>query len=286
MFSKSFNPDNDIPSLKGKVIIVTGANTGIGFGTVQHLARHGAKVYLGARNEKKAKAAIEVLQSEGLEPGNGEVEWLSVDFSEPHRAKAAAEDFLQKEKRLDVLVNSAALMLESEPKISSYDIQDSMMVNHISPFVFITTLLPLMKETAKDPTSDVRIVMLSSAAMSFVPKGVRFQSRDDFNQDCAGLWMGSFRRYAIVKLTNALFAKELQRKLLNEGSLIIVTYVHPGAVNTASNSKLERSEGLSATLSSFNSIARTLMLGISQYFFASILKGAYPVVFAAASPER
>ena len=58
---------------------------------------------MGARNEEKAKAAIEKIQKAGLEPGNGEVVWLPLDYSDPRDAKKAAEAFLEKEERLDIL---------------------------------------------------------------------------------------------------------------------------------------------------------------------------------------
>lgn len=80
-----------------------GNSSGIGYATVQHLARQGAKVYIGARSEERAKAAIERLRAEGLQPRNGELEWLELDLSDPRKAKASAEAFLAKEKQLDIL---------------------------------------------------------------------------------------------------------------------------------------------------------------------------------------
>lgn len=70
---------------------------------MKHLARRGAKVYLAARSESKATGAIAGLQAEGLGPGHGEVVWLKLDLSDPRTAKAAAEEFLGREARLDVL---------------------------------------------------------------------------------------------------------------------------------------------------------------------------------------
>lgn len=78
-------------------------SSGVGFAAIQRLARHGAKVYMGARDEKKARAAIQRLHAEGLGPGNGEVVWLSLDLSDPRKVVAAAEEFMQGEERLDVL---------------------------------------------------------------------------------------------------------------------------------------------------------------------------------------
>jgi len=98
-----FDPQADLPLLHGKVIIVTGGNGGIGFATVQQLARRGAKVYMSSRNEEKCKAAIERLKKESLEPGNGQVEFLKLDLVDPRGAKQSAEEFMKKEERLDVL---------------------------------------------------------------------------------------------------------------------------------------------------------------------------------------
>ena len=118
-----FNPEKDMVDLTGKVAIVTGAkcvrilfdvismshfslgilsfSRGIGYHTAKFLARKGAKVYLGARNESKASGAISQLEQEGL--GRGQVLWLEVDLSDPRLAKESAEDFLRRESRLDIL---------------------------------------------------------------------------------------------------------------------------------------------------------------------------------------
>lgn len=127
-----FDPTKDLADLTGKVAIVTGGkrvefcacpnaerrtyqgsryenSSGIGYTTVQNLARHGAKVYIGARSEERAKAAIERLRAEGLEPGNGELEWLALDLSDPRKVKESAEAFLGKEDRLDILGRPLAI---------------------------------------------------------------------------------------------------------------------------------------------------------------------------------
>ena len=68
---------------------------------MKHLARKGAKVYLGARSEEKATVALQTLEEEGISPG--QVVWLPFDASSPEKAKKSAETFLEKEERLDVL---------------------------------------------------------------------------------------------------------------------------------------------------------------------------------------
>jgi len=113
--SPQWDLEKDVPDLQGKVIVVTGGNVGLGFATIQHLVRHGAKVYMGARSEAKAKAAIAKLD---LSSGKGSVEWLELNLSDPRDAKRAGERFLEKEQRLDVLVNNAALSVVPYSKIA------------------------------------------------------------------------------------------------------------------------------------------------------------------------
>lgn len=74
---------------------------GIGYATVQHLARKGGKVYLGSRSEEKGKAAVAKLNEQGI--GTGQVVYFPCDFTTPQLAKQSAEGFLKLESRLDIL---------------------------------------------------------------------------------------------------------------------------------------------------------------------------------------
>ncbi|OSD01954.1 NAD-P-binding protein [Trametes coccinea BRFM310] len=272
-FSKSFDPATDIPDLNGKVAVVTGGNAGIGFAIVQHLARHGAKVYMGARNEQRAIAALERLRTEGLGPGNGEVIWLKVDLSDPRDTKRAAEELMRKEKRLDILINNAALLLVPYQK-SHHGIQDVVMVNYVGTYIFTRALLPLLKRTAQEPGSDIRIVAVLSSEHSECPHDVRFRDLDDFNREFAEKSFPQFLRYAFSKLMQWMFMRELQHKL-EEGVPILCLGVDPGQVNT---------EGVRAYANSVGPILSPIYTLIANLFFAPPTKGAYGAVFAAASP--
>ncbi|CAL1709029.1 unnamed protein product [Somion occarium] len=254
LFSKGFDPTKDISDLSGKVIIVTGGNAA-------------------ARSEEKAKAAIERLKKEGLAPENGEVIWLELDLSDPKKAKKSAEHFLNKEKRLDVLINNAAMLLTPYAK-SLYDIQDVMVVNHLSPFVFTITLLPLLKETAKLPGTDVRIVNVSSDAIKML-KSVHFANKEDFNDEHAKALIPAMARYGRSKLANVLFTKELQRRLDEEGVPIIVLSLHPGGVDT---------DGNQAFIKRSSALLRPLFKAVTALFFVAPSKGATSSAFAAAAP--
>ncbi|KAI0333457.1 NAD-P-binding protein [Cubamyces sp. BRFM 1775] len=272
-FSKSFDPATDVPDLKGKVVIVTGGNAGVGFATVQHLARHGAKVYMAARNEQKAKAAIERLHAEGLGPGNGEVIWLQLDLSNPRDVKKAAEEFLQKEQRLDILINNAAILLL--PFQKTHDgIQDVVVVNYVGTYVFTRALLPLLKKTAQEPGSDVRIIAVNSNANNQCPKDVHFRNVDDLNREFADTSFPQFIRYAYSKMMQLMFIKELQRKLDAQDVPILCIAADPGAVNT---------EGVQAYAHSVGPLLSPIYTLIANLTFAKPTKGAYSTVFAAAS---
>ncbi|CDO76360.1 hypothetical protein BN946_scf185011.g24 [Trametes cinnabarina] len=273
--SRSFDPATDIPDLKGKVAIVTGGNAGVGFAVVQHLARHGAKVYMAARSEPKAQAAIARLHEQGLGPGNGEVVWLNLDLADPRTTIKAAKGFMEKEERLDILiVNNAALLLV--PYKKTHDgIQDVVMVNYVGTYVFTRTLLPILKRTAQKPGSDVRIVAVNAEGNKLCPHDVKFSSLEDLNRDFTDTSFPQFMRYTFSKLMQLKFIKELQRRLEQDGVPILCMATCPGAVNT---------EGVQTYARSVGPILSPLYAFIANLAFASPMKGAYSTVFAAASP--
>ncbi|KAI1798062.1 NAD(P)-binding protein [Ganoderma leucocontextum] len=270
----AFDPIKDLPDLSGKVIIVTGGNSGIGFTTVQQLARKGAKVYIAGRSEARVGAAIERLRAEGLEPGNGAIEWLELDLSDPRKAKESAEKFAAKEAKLDVLVHNAAVM-NGEYVLNDDGVIDSMVTNCISPVVFTRALLPLLTKTAREPESDVRIVWVSTAAMGMLKgRDIHFRSVEDLNEKFGMHPLQALLRYANSKLAAFLAARKLQEMLNAEGTPIPIISLHPGVVWT---------EGLS-NLSGFNwPIIGPLSTAIVSRMFLTPAVGAHPSVVAAAS---
>ncbi|KDQ54345.1 hypothetical protein JAAARDRAFT_697219, partial [Jaapia argillacea MUCL 33604] len=246
----------DLPDLKGKVIIVTGGNAGIGFATVQHLARLGAKVYLAARNEGRATAAISRLQAEGLGPGN---------------------DFMKSESRLDVLGECPRLKTCSLSVDCTFPHH-----SHIGPFVFTRTLLPLLIQTASQPGADVRIVNARSSSTSgghiMIKDDIHFLTLDDLNKDFEDtffprIWImtsnSTLAFPAYSKLANVLFTRELQKHVDAAGAPIIVTSVHPGFVGSETHIKFWESYHT----------GRFPRLVCTPPF-----EGAYNSVFAAVSP--
>ncbi|KAG0702645.1 NAD(P)-binding protein [Suillus ampliporus] len=270
-FSKSFDPVTDLPDLSGKVILITGGNAGIGYSTVKHLARHGAKVYMAARNQSRAEAAIAQLKAEGLGPGNGDVIWLELDLKDPRNAKKTAEEFMKLEKRLDVLIHNAAMLVETY-SMTPDGVQEIVIVNLISPTVLTRSLQPLLDQTAAEPNSDVRVVVVASEGHRLVSGKPRFRNLDDLNDELKSSLVPSFARYCMSKLLNMLYASELHRRLTAVGSPITVIALHPGAVNTFSEKP---------PLSNFKFIVKPIV----SLFFVEQDQGACNSAFAAASEE-
>jgi len=103
MFAR-FNPITDIPDLTGRVVLVTGANSGLGYQTALQIANHGAKLYITTRSEAKARETIARLEEANPAlKDSGRLHWFVLELDLVSRAKAAAEQFLSRETRLDIL---------------------------------------------------------------------------------------------------------------------------------------------------------------------------------------
>ncbi|KAF8893282.1 NAD-P-binding protein [Mucidula mucida] len=137
--------EDDIPDLSGRVMIVTGGNTGIGKATVRALLMHNATVYMASRNEKKARAAIHDLRNET----GREAFFLELDLADFTSVRAAASEFLSKENELHVLFNNGGVMWPEVSEVSAqgYDLQFA--TNTMGHFLFTTLLIPALEEGAK-----------------------------------------------------------------------------------------------------------------------------------------
>ncbi|KAF5337980.1 hypothetical protein D9758_014328 [Tetrapyrgos nigripes] len=224
----------DMPYMSGKVIIVTGGNSGIGKETVKALLEHNAKVYLAARSRAKAEAAIEELRKET----GREAIWLQLDLADLLSIKAAAAEFSSKESELHVLFNNAGVMAPKIEDVTAqgFDLQFGTSVLGVEPsfitlhghFYFTKLLLPILLLTARrSPDGKVRIVNTSSNAHT----GCNKLNHESF-------WDGAVRRkmssysdlYPQSKLANVIFSNELARRYGDQG--IVSTSLHPGVQAT------------------------------------------------------
>lgn len=222
---KTFFPATDIPSLSGKVIIVTGGNQGLGKTCITHLARHNpARIYLGARSASKAEDAITQIRAEV--PG-AVVEHLQLDLANLGSVRDAARSVLEKEKRLDILMNNAGIMCLPHA-VTADGFELTFGTNHLGPELLTQLLLPLMHKTAAGG-ADVRVVNLTSVAHNFsVSGGLQLEKCTTDMKDTNNFWL-----YGQSKLANVLYTKELAKR----NPEICIVAVHPGRVGTEVTTK-------------------------------------------------
>ncbi|KAJ7489228.1 hypothetical protein FB451DRAFT_685050 [Mycena latifolia] len=210
----------DVPDLSGQVIIVTGGNAGIGRQTVKVLLENNAKVYMASRNPQKAEAAIEELHRLS---GKRAV-FLPLDLSDLASVKAAATEFLSKEKELHVLYNNGGIMVPpiEEATPDGYDL--TFATNVLGHFYLTKLLLPTLIATAH-VRGVARIVTLTS--MVHYVATVDYSS---FQDGPTRLKRTPFDMYAQSKWANAVFAMEVARRYADQG--IVSTSVNPGNLKT------------------------------------------------------
>lgn len=201
---------------KNRTVIVTGANTGLGYETALELARLGVYVILACRNETKAKAAMERINGEVPE---AQLEFLELDLGSLESVKKAAAAFSKTHKSLDLLINNAGIMALRHRKETSEQYEKQFGVNHIGHFLFTGLLLPTLQATKHS-----RVVTLSSMAHKFGK--VNFE-----NLQLVGEY-GVWKAYGQSKIANILFMKELDRRLRAAGSQTLSVGAHPGFAGT------------------------------------------------------
>ncbi|KAK8099590.1 uncharacterized protein PG998_012831 [Apiospora kogelbergensis] len=271
----TFHPDT-LPDLKGKVYIVTGGNSGIGYYTVSHLAEHGAHVYLCARSVEKGTAAIAAIQK--AHPG-ARVDLLQMDHLDLASVVAAARRVLAAEPALHGLVNNAGIM--ATPLATTRDGHEAQwQTNYLAHWVLTEHLLPRLRRTAAaSPPGAVRIVNLSSSGHLAAPRGgIHFA-------DLALAEGGPWPRYGQSKLANILHTRTLQRAYGpgspaslargEGGGEIWVSSVHPGIVGTNLTAGTEAGFAMRTTFSLLH------MVGM-QY---PADKGAWTSLFCVAGPD-
>ncbi|KIM25452.1 hypothetical protein M408DRAFT_331199 [Serendipita vermifera MAFF 305830] len=215
---------NDMVDMSDKIVFVTGGNGGIGYIPCKEMLRKNAKVYVGARDSDKSRDAIKRLKEEtGKDPI-----LIPLDLSDLHQVRKAAELFLQKEDRLDVLLNNAGVMAAPIDRLTkdSYDLQFG--TNVLGHFHLTSLLLPALLASPSP-----RVVNVSSMGHKLFSRGIQFETLKGPKQ---GTWipiLSFIERYTFYgqsKLGNILHANELARRYKDKG--LVAISVHPGAVNT------------------------------------------------------
>ncbi|XP_067864341.1 dehydrogenase/reductase SDR family member 13-like [Heptranchias perlo] len=200
-------------SLRGKTVIVTGANTGIGMETALDLARRGARVILACRSKERAEVAVDKIRKKS---GNNEVIFMQLDLASLKSIKAFAVTFLKSEPQLHLLINNAGIMAAARTAdgyVTTWEI------NHLGHFLLTHLLLDRLKQCAPS-----RIVVVTSATYRFGK--IDFSNLNPPEESVIQL----MQNYSCSKLCNILFARQLASCL--EGTNVTCYSVHPGIVYT------------------------------------------------------
>ncbi|XP_061390412.1 retinol dehydrogenase 13-like [Musca vetustissima] len=199
--------------IDGKIVIITGCNTGIGKETALELARRGARIYMACRDYNRCEKARQDII---YETGNSKIFNRRLDLSSLQSVREFAEQFKKEEERLDILINNAGIMATPR-KLTVDGYEQQFAVNHLGHFLLTNLLLDHLKAAAPS-----RIIVVSSWMYALG----RIQT-EDLNSEKS---YNDFRAYAQSKLANVLFTQKIAKIL--KGSGVTVNCLHPGSVQT------------------------------------------------------
>ncbi|MFN7412827.1 MAG: SDR family NAD(P)-dependent oxidoreductase [Dolichospermum sp.] len=247
MKNEKWNTEN-ILSQKGRIVIVTGSSSGIGYETARVLANKQASVIIAVRNLDKGNKALAKIVQQNKDT---DVQVMELDLANLASVKNFTENFQKNYSRLDLLINNAGVMIPPYAKTTDgFELQFG--TNHLGHFALTGQLLELLISTKGS-----RIVNVSSGAHNFGK--IDF---DDLNWEKRNY--AQWTAYGDSKLANLYFTYELDRKLKEQGINTLVTASHPGWTAT----ELQRTAG-------------DVMKYLNGIFAQDITMGALPTLRAA-----
>jgi len=242
---------NNIPDQSGRTVIVTGSSSGIGFEVAKVLAGKNAKVIIAVRNLNKGVVAKEKIV---IEHPDANIEVMELDLADLSSVIKFVNDFKAIYTKLDLLINNAGVMIPPYSKTKDgFELQ--MGTNHMGHFALTLQLLDLLNQTEGS-----RIVNVSSAAHKY--GNINFDDLEWKNRKYK-----AWRAYGDSKIANLYFTFELQKRLKEASSNILVTAAHPGWTAT----DLQRHSGLFEFL--------------NKFFAMEGWQGALPTLRAAIDPD-
>ena len=239
-------------AMKDRVVMITGANSGIGKAASLALAKMGANVIMVARNQEKGEDARSEIVKESQ---NNSVDLLVADLSSLESVRKLATDFQKKYSKLHVLVNNAGLFNQRR-KVTTDGYENTFATNYLAPFLLTNLQLPTLEASAPS-----RIINVSS--VGHYNGHVNF---DDLNLEKE---YGGWKAYGQSKLALVLFTHELAKEL--QGTGVTVNAVHPGTVATNIWTRPLGPAGF--------------IMALPKLFMASPKQGAETIVYLASSDD-
>jgi NAD(P)-dependent dehydrogenase (short-subunit alcohol dehydrogenase family) len=256
-----------VPDLSGKLAIVTGANSGLGFGLAKRLSAAGADVVMAIRNRAKGEAAIDEIRS-GVPDAKLTIK--SLDLSSLASVAALGEQLNAEGRPIDILINNAGVMTPPERDTTADGFELQFGSNHLGHFALTAHLLPLLRAAQRS-----RVVSLSSLAASQSGK-IHF---DDLQFEKSYAPMAA---YGQSKLAVLMFARELDKRSRAGGWGIVSNAAHPGLTKT----------NLQVSGPSYGREKPALMERLykaswrfTPFLWQDINEGILPALYAAATPQ-
>ncbi|KAI1759675.1 hypothetical protein GGR53DRAFT_512810 [Hypoxylon sp. FL1150] len=277
----SFEPSRDIPSLAGKVVLITGAAGDLGRQTTIELAKYGhpARIYIAdlPRDEAAKKELLDRINREAYgQPASNmrqattlaaptELRYLDLDLTSFDSVARCAAEFTSREERLDLLILNAGI-IRVAPGTTKEGYEIHFGLNYLGHALLAMLLTATMKNTVQQqPGADVRVVAISSEGHAMAPEGgIQF---DKLKTDCAG--MPYSQRYGQSKVALICLVRELGRR----SPEIRTAAVHPGRILT----------GMAASLRKESLLVR-LAAPIAPFFCVPVAVGVRNHLWAATSP--
>jgi NAD(P)-dependent dehydrogenase (short-subunit alcohol dehydrogenase family) len=254
-----------VPDLSGRLAVVTGANSGLGFGLAKRLAAAGADVVMAIRSRQKGEAAIAKIRE--TVPG-AKLTIKHLDLSSLKSVAAMGEELAADGRPIDILINNAGVMTPPQRQQTQDGFELQFGTNHLGHFALTGHLLPLLL-TAQSP----RVVTVSSLSAT--------QRKLDFDDANAQHGYRPMRAYGIAKLAQLMFAVELDRRSRLAGWGLMSNAAHPG---------LSKTNLLSGA--SYGRDKPTLQARITQltwrllpFMWLEVDEGIKPALYAAVSPD-
>ncbi|KAL1493224.1 hypothetical protein ABEB36_011317 [Hypothenemus hampei] len=210
-----------VARLDGKTAVITGCNTGIGKETAKDFFERGARVIMACRNiEKTTEAANEIKSSCISKENVGELVVEELDLTSLQSVRKCAETILNKESKINLLVNNAGVMMCPQ-QLTTDGFEMHFGTNHLGHFLFTLLLLPKIIQSAPARIVNVSALLHQRGSMNF--EDLNYKKRS----------YNSLEAYCQSKLANVLFSRELAQRLKeNNISDVTVYSLHPGVINT------------------------------------------------------
>jgi len=249
---------NYIPDLTGKVAIITGANSGIGYESAKEFARKGAEIILACRSMEKGEGAASTIRAE---IPNAKLKPMVLNLSSLKSVRAFADAFNAAYSRLDVLLNNAGIMMVPLGKTED-GFERQLGVNHLGHFALTGLLIDVLLKTPNSRVVNVSSGAHRSGELDF--DDLMFENEEAYTP---------MKSYGNSKLANLLFTYEMQRLLEAKGADLIAVAAHPGIATTNLANHL------------MHPLLMKLLTPIFRLMMQSAAMGALPSIRAAVDPN-